>query len=148
MSADKHVHVDISKGPPYTVKPGPPPGRDKRAYQKTVNINITPGTASLFQAISSVAAEADRMAISEAAPAFTALSDAELFVYASANELIGPRMKLMGISEPTLKALAGYERERRKGLHESRSRQTERLWWIFGIVAAAGLAAFFTWLAR
>jgi hypothetical protein len=102
----------------------------------------------IFQAVSSVAPPQEQLAISDAEPLFKKLSDAELYVFASDNLPIGVRIGLKGVAEPTLKALANFEQERRKGEREVRSRRVERLWWMFGLVATAGLSVLFTWLAR
>jgi hypothetical protein len=69
------------------------------------------------------------------------LTDAEFYAIASDKLTIGRGMNLTGTAEPTPKALANYEQERRKSQRALKLLRVERPFWMFRLVAAAGLAA-------
>ena len=56
----------------------------------------------------------ERQAILDLQDTFVALEDAVLYAYANDDQPVGPRIGNPPVPETTLKALAGYELERRK----------------------------------
>lgn len=71
------------------------------------------GTLSTYDAVAAAAplnAQAEYRALE---PVLERLDDTALYVYATDGSPIGPRLGVHDIEEPTLKALANYERQRR-----------------------------------
>lgn len=90
--------------------------------------------AHTLNSVSSVAPLVEQTSILSLEETFKGLRDAELHVYAHDDQPIGPRVGITSVAEPTLKALANFERERR-------GRISERTWWIVGSTILAIVAA-------
>jgi hypothetical protein len=71
------------------------------------------GTLSTYDAIAAVVPLNAQAAYRALKPTLEQLDDAALYVYATDGSPIGPRLGVQDIEEPTLKALANYEWQRR-----------------------------------
>lgn len=94
-------------------------------------------SSATYVAVSSVSSPDIQVAIMSVQPAFQALAEPVLYACAHDDQPVGPRIGVKDVPEPTLKALSGYELERR-------SRKRERIWWIVGIFLASFATWFFT----
>ena len=84
--------------------------------------DVSTATGQLsFGPIAAVAAASESAAIVAAQPKFRDLSDGLLFVYATDDEPLGPRMGITGVSETTLKAVAKYVKADRDLARENKS---------------------------
>ena len=127
---------------------------------ETIAVTIVPKTATLtltgqraavrlsgshlaqtLSSVSSVAPHIEQTSILALEETFKVLRDAELHVYANDDQPIGPRVGVTGVAEPTLKALANFERERR-------GRIGERVWWLIGSLILAAVTAYLGWLFK
>lgn len=97
--------------------------------------------AQTLSSVSSVAPHVEQTSILALEETFKSLRDAELHVYANDDQPIGPRVGVTDVAEPTLKALANFERERR-------GRLAERVWWFVGSVILAAVTAYLGWLLK
>ena len=78
------------------------------AYQSTAN---------------SFAASAIQSSVLRLEGIYTDLPSPVLYTLAHDTEPVGPRIDVSDVPEPTMKALAGYEWERRKAVHEQEERE-------------------------
>jgi hypothetical protein len=97
--------------------------------------------AQTLSSVSSVAPYIEQTSILSLEATFKSLRDAELHIYANDDQPIGPRVGVTGVAEPTLKALASFERERR-------GRIGERVWWLVGSLVLAAVTAYLGWLFK
>jgi len=97
--------------------------------------------AQTLSSVSSVSPYIEQTSILALEDSFKHLRDAELHVYANDDQPIGPRLRVSGVAEPTLKALANFERERR-------ARIGERVWWLIGSGILAAVTAYLGWLLK
>ena len=87
-----------------------------------------PPTVRVYEASAAVATTTtERDAILELGPIFTSLEEPVLHTLAHDGEPIGPRISNPGVPEPTLKALANFELERRRGEREQWRWRIERI---------------------
>ncbi len=93
-----------------------------------MKITVHPPTVTAYEASAAVATTTtERDAILELGPTFTSLEEPVLHTLAHDGEPIGPRISNPGVPEPTLKALANFELERRRGERERRRWHIERI---------------------
>jgi hypothetical protein len=118
----------------------PPPPKQQSAALANWVLYGGDSLSSTLSSVSSVAPSYQQTSILSLEKTFEDLRDSQLHVFAHDDQPIGPRIGMTEVPEPTLKALANYERERR-------SRISERTWFIVGGAIAtliAGLIGF--WL--
>lgn len=88
-------------------------------------------------AVSSVAPTAQQTSIKNLEPLFRKLTDTEVNVYAMDEQPIGARIGVQDVPEPTLKAIASFEVQRR-------GRVSDRTWYVVGgllLAVATGVGA-------
>ena len=106
-------------------------------YPPTVTVSAYSSTATSFTA------SAQQSAVLGLEGIYTDLPSPVLYALAHDNEPVAPRINVSNVPEPTLKALAGYEWERRKATHEQeKSENTERRVhrrWLIGSFVGAPL---------
>ncbi len=118
----------------------PKTGRLRLTEQKSAIRLSGTHLAQTLSSVSSVSPVFEQTSILALEESFKHLRDSELHVYAHDDQAIGPRIGVRDVAEPTLKALANFEKERR-------ARLSERVWWAVGGVLLAAATAYFTWLA-
>jgi hypothetical protein len=94
-----------------------------------------------LSAVSSVAPQVQQTSIRNLEPVFKKFTDTEVSVYAMDEQPIGPRIGITDVPEPTLKALAGVEVQRR-------GRLSDRKWAIIGGGLAALVTGVVAWILR
>lgn len=94
-----------------------------------------------LNSVSSVAPTIQQTSIRSLEPIFKRFTDTEVAVYATDDQPIGPRIGVSDVPEPTLKAIASVEVQRR-------GRLSDRKWHIVGGGLAALVAGVVAWIVR
>lgn len=134
-----------------TIVPGPiPPSRsisdlisrpNPLSHLDGVRLAARGTLGETLNSVSSVAPFIQQTSIKNLEPLFKSFTDAEVSVYAMDDQPIGPRIRVPDVPEPTLKAIASFEVQRR-------GRHSDRRWHIVAAGIAAVVAGVVTWILR
>lgn len=106
-----------------------------------VTLNNHASLRTTLNSVSSVAPVFQQTSIKNLEPLFKEFTDAEVSVYATDEQPIGPRIGVADVSESTLKAIASFEVQRR-------GRLSDRKWHIVATGLVALVTGVVAWILR